>query len=379
VAPQREWFEKDYYKALGVAKDASEKDITRAYRKLAKQYHPDANPNDAAAEDRFKEVSAAYEVLGDAAKRKEYDDVRRMGPGAYGGFGGNGGGFEGVHFDDLGDIGGLGDLFGSLFNRGRRGGSGGRGRGSGPQRGRDLEAELHLSFLDAVRGVTTTVRLTAEAACSTCGGSGAAPGTAPITCTHCNGSGVVADNQGPFSFSQLCPMCNGSGQVVENPCPTCKGRGIEVRPREVKVRIPAGVSDGQRIRVKERGTPGANGGPAGDLYVIVHVQPHPVFGRRGSDLTLRLPVTITEAALGAEVKVPTLDDATVTLRLPPGTPTGKTLRVAGRGVPRPGGGVGDLLVTVEVLVPRNLSGEQRDALEKLAASTDDNPRAHLGV
>jgi molecular chaperone DnaJ len=270
----------------------------------------------------------------------------------------------------------LGDLFGSLFNRGRRGSR--TSRGSGPQRGRDLEAELHLSFLDAVRGVTTTVRITAEAACSTCGGTGAAPGTAPVTCTNCNGSGVVADNQGPFSFSQLCPACNGSGRIIETPCPACHGRGVEVRPREVKVRIPAGVSDGQRIRVKERGTPGSNGGPAGDLYVIVHVQPHPIFGRRGSDLTLRLPVTFAEATLGAEVKIPTLDDA-VTLRLPPGTPNGKTLRVAGRGVARPGGGVGDLLVTVEVLVPRQLTGEQRDAVEKLAASTEDNPRAHLGV
>lgn len=371
MAPQREWFEKDYYKVLGVPSAATEKEITRAYRKLAKEHHPDAKPGDRTAEERFKEVTAAYDVLGDPPKRKEYDDTRRLAASGFGSLGGEGG----IHFDDLTDLGGLGDLFGSLFNRARRGR--GRQTGTGPRRGNDLEAELHLSFLDSVRGVTTTVRLTSEAACSTCGGTGAKPGTTPSACPQCGGSGVVADNQGPFSFSQLCPRCGGAGIVVEDPCPTCAGRGTEIRPREVKVRIPAGVNDGQTIRIKGRGTPGANGGPPGDLFVRVSVQPHPIFGRRGRDLTVRLPVTFPEAALGAEVKVPTLDGP-VTLRLPAGTPGGKTFRVAGRGVQQ-NGASGDLLATVDVVVPRTLTDDQRAAVERLAQLMPDDPRDHLGV
>jgi molecular chaperone DnaJ len=388
MAPQREWFEKDYYALLGLQKGATEKDITRAYRKLAKQHHPDANPGNKEAEEKFKDISTAYDVLGDAAKRKEYDEVRGMvasgagnpfagGPGGFGGFGGPGDGGIRWETGDMGDVGGLGDILGNLFGRGRRG-STTRQPGAGPRRGGDLEAEVHLSFDDAVRGATIAVQLTGAAPCHTCAGTGAAPGTVPQTCPKCNGVGTLAVDQGPFSFSQICPRCSGSGRVVEKPCATCGGSGSETRTREVKVRIPVGVADGQRVRVKGKGTTGSNGGPPGDLYVTVHVAPHPLFGRRGNDLLLRVPVTFSEAALGAEVKVPTLDGA-VTVRIPPGTASGKTLRVRGRGMPKAGGGAGDLLVTVDVVVPQALSDEQRQAVEALAATESANPRAHLGV
>ena len=371
MAPQREWFEKDYYAVLGVPEGAPEKDVSRAYKKLAKQYHPDANPGNTEAEERFKEISGAYEVLGDPAKRREYDEVRRMaaaGGGPGGRFGGPGFDSGGVRFDF--DSGGLGDVFGGLFGRGRR------GRSAGPQRGHDLETELHLSFLDSVTGVTSTVRFTADAACSSCSGTGARAGSAPEVCPECRGSGQVAVDQGPFSFSQVCTSCAGRGRVVRDPCPTCRGRGTEVRPREVKVRLPAGVDDGQRIRVKGRGAAGAGGGPSGDLYVVVHVRSHPLFGRRGDDLTVRVPVTFAEATLGAEVRVPTLDDP-VTVRIPPGTPSGKVLRVRGRGIAPGRAERGDLLVTIEVQVPGELTAEQRAAVEALSAAFNADPRAAM--
>jgi molecular chaperone DnaJ len=386
MAPQREWFEKDYYDELGVASDATEKEITRAYRKLAKQYHPDANAGDAKAEERFKDISAAHDVLGDAEKRKEYDEVRAMvasgvGPG---GFGGQGGGFGGgfgpgnVRFENVGDLGDLGGIFGNLFG-GRGQGRRGRGAPAGPQRGHDIETELHLDFLDAVHGVTTAVNITSEATCHVCNGSGAKPGTFPETCGTCGGSGAVAVDQGPFSFSQVCPTCGGRGTIVKDKCKNCKGRGIEVRPRTVKVRIPAGVDDGQRIRVKGRGTPGPNGGPSGDLYVVVHVEPHPVFARSGKwDLTVKVPITFPEAALGAQVKVPTLD-APVTVKVPPGTQSGKTVRVRGRGIPRASGDPGALLVTFDVVVPTELDDAAKKAVEELGDALPGNPREHLGV
>ncbi|QGG96772.1 molecular chaperone DnaJ [Actinomarinicola tropica] len=382
MAPQREWFEKDYYATLGVTESASAKEITSAYRKLARELHPDANPGDAAAEERFKEVSAAYDVVGDPEKRKEYDEVRRLGPmaggfGAPGGAGGFGGPTGGFNFSTED----LGDLLGGLFNRGRGGGGGAtRTRGAGPQRGRDLEAELHLRFEDAVRGVTTSVNLTSDATCSTCHGSGARPGTSPTVCSRCGGRGALEDNQGFFSFSQPCPACGGRGQVVEDPCPTCAGTGVERRPRTVKVRIPAGVDDGQRIRLKGRGDAGRNGGPAGDLFVVVSVAAHDVFGRSGRHLTLTVPVTYPEAVLGADIRVPTLDGEPVTLRVPAGTRSGRTFRVKGRGVQPAKGPSGDLLVTVEVAVPSQLSDAERAAVEALAAAeSSTSPRAHLGV
>ena len=301
MAPQREWFEKDYYKTLGVPSTATAKEITRAYRKLAKQHHPDQNPGE---EETFKEITAAYDVLGDADRRKEYDEVREMGP--VGGMGGGGfpGGFGGggttFRVEDVGDF---GDLFGGLFGRGRRSSTG----ATGAQRGADVETEVHLSFEDAVNGVTTSVNLTTDARCHTCHGSGSAPGTHPTTCPMCGGSGTLQDNQGLFSLSQICPECGGRGTIITSPCPTCGGTGVEHRNRSVKVRIPSGVESGQRIRVKGRGAAGRGGGPSGDLYVVVHVSRDKVFGRRGRNLTLTVPVSYAEAALGHDAQGPHAD------------------------------------------------------------------------
>ena len=376
MAPQREWFEKDYYKALGVPEGASQKDLTKAYRKLARQHHPDTNQGDVKAEEKFKEISAAYDVLGDAEKRKEYDEVRRLGPMASG-FGpgpGAGGGPPGFTF--TGDSADINDLLGGLFGRVRRGGR--SGGGMGPQRGDDLEAALTLAFDDAARGLTTSLYLTSDAACSTCSGTGARPGTHATVCPVCNGRGVLDDNQGLFSLSSPCRNCGGLGHVIEDPCPTCRGTGVERREREVKVRIPPGVDDGQRIRLKGRGGPGRNGGPPGDLYVTAKVLPHKVFGRKGLDLTLRVPVTYPEAALGAQVEVPTLDGDPVKLKINPSVPLSKPRRVKGRGVSN-GKSTGDLLVTFEVAVPARLGASERKAIEELAKASDESPRAHLEV
>ncbi len=383
---QRDYFEKDYYAVLGVPKNASQADIAKAYRKLARELHPDSRPDDPAAESRFKEVSEAHTVLGNADKRKEYDEVREMvaaggfrgfggggpgGPGGFGGFpGGTGpfgsGGFrtEGINVEDL-----LGGLFG--------GGGGGARRGAGPaRRGRDLETDLRLSFEDALAGVTTTLRVAGRAACSVCGGSGARPGTTPVTCPTCNGAGVVSSNQGLFSFSEPCRTCGGSGRQIPTPCERCAGSGVETRSREIRARIPAGVRDGARIRLKGKGEAGSAGGPAGDLYVNVHVDAHELFGRRGDDLTLRVPITFPEAALGTRLTVPTLDEP-VTLKIPAGTESGRTLRVKGHGAPTANGRRGDLLVTVDVAVPRKLTKTQRKLLEDYAATDDTAVRWRL--
>jgi molecular chaperone DnaJ len=388
MAPQREWFEKDYYQVLGVADTADAKEITKAYRKLARENHPDANPGDPAAEERFKEISAAYDVVGDTEKRQEYDEVRRLGPmgafggpGGPGGFGGAGGpgGPGGYTFtmDDLGGAGGFGDVLGNLFGAGGRARPG-RARGTGPQRGGDLEAEMHLDFTDAVQGITTSLHLVSDAACSVCAGIGAEPGTVPRSCPTCGGRGSVEDDQGFFAMSRPCPGCGGRGSVIDSPCHTCRGSGVERRPREVNVRIPAGVRDGQRIRLKGRGDPGRNGGPAGDLYVTCRVTPHPWFRMDGRNLKLTVPVTFAEAALGADIEVPTIDGGLVKLRVPEGTPTGRTMRVKGRGVATPKG-TGDLLVTLEVAVPAKLSPAEREAIEALAAAATESPRHHLRV
>jgi molecular chaperone DnaJ len=370
---QREWLEKDYYRTLGVAADATSKDITKAYRKLARECHPDTHPGDTAAEERFKDISAAYDVLGDDAKRKEYDEVRRLGPAGFPGMGApNGPGGGNFNFNVGAD--GLGDLLGQMFGRGRRGG--GPSAGAVPQRGADVEATLTLDFTDAARGITTTLYLTADAECSTCHGSGAAVGTQPRVCSQCGGRGVVDDNQGFFSFSSPCRLCGGNGVVIDTPCATCRGTGTERRPREVQARIPAGVADGQKIRLRGRGGPGRNGGPAGDLIVECHVTPHRLFGRDGNDLTVRVPVTFAEATLGGTIDVPTLDGPRVSLRLKPGTASGARHRVRGKGIAT-ARHTGDLIVTVEVDVPTELSAEQRAAIEAYAAATTVSPRARL--
>jgi molecular chaperone DnaJ len=375
---RREWFEKDYYEVLGVPKNASAAEIKKAYRKLAQKHHPDANAGDPKAEERFKEVSAAYDVLGDEEKRAAYDRVREMGAGGFGagfpGAGGTGSGGPGGFRYETVDVGDLSDLFGGMFG-------GSRGRARRPQarqrRGADLETEVRLSFDDAMAGVTIPVTLDGPAVCTTCHGSGAAPGTQPVICATCGGSGQVAVNQGFFQMEQTCPTCSGTGRTIETPCPTCHGSGAVRRSRTVKVKVPAGVKDGARIRVAGRGEPGGPGGQPGDLYVRVRVGEHPVFGRNGDNLTVDLPVSYPEAALGANVKVPTLNGP-VTLKVPAGTPSGKTFRVKGKGAPKRGGH-GDLLVTVNVDVPKKLSKREKELLGELRDAETESLRAGLGV
>ena len=311
MTAQREWFEKDYYSVLGVSKTATDKEITKTYRKLARKYHPDTNPNNDAAENKFKEISAAYDVLGDEKRRKEYDEVRRAGPSAFGMHGGGGGGPTGFSGGQPFDMGGgdISDLIGQMF-----GGRGGRSRnGVDPRRGVDLEASLDLSFIDAVNGMTTSLRLSTDA---------------------------------------------------------------EKSPREVNVRIPAGVDNGQRIRIKGRGEPGRSGGPAGDLLITCNVASHSLFGREGKNLTLQIPITFTEAVLGSNIEVPILDGANVTLRLKPGTQSGSRHRVKGKGIDS-GGSAGDLIVTVEVVVPKDLTSKQQKLIEQLADISNESPRDHL--
>lgn len=351
MATNSEWFEKDYYKILGVDKAASDKEIQKTYRKLAKQFHPDANPG---SEEKFKEISAAYEVLGDSTKRSEYDAVRAQGPfvtrtgqGAPGGFN--------FKVDDLGD------MLGGLFNRGRRPSQ------AGPQRGSDLETGFTVSFADSIEGVTAAVVVVGEVTCKTCHGTGASPGSAPQQCARCQGTGSVNDNQGFFSFSQPCPACHGRGYRVDLPCSTCQGRGTQSQKRQINVRIPPGVEDGQRIRIKQKGEPGKNGGASGDLFVVVKVERDSRFGRRGNDITTVTQITFPEAVLGSTVEVPTLHSK-VKLRVPEGTKAGQILRAKGYGVAPHGRRTvpGDLLVTIEIVIPKHLSDEQRKAVEDLA-------------
>ena len=382
---QREWVEKDFYKELGVSSDATADEIKRAARKLLAEHHPDRNPGNAGAEDRYKAVSEAKEVLTDQAKKKEYDETRRLF--ANGGFGrrygGGGGGFSGDGaefnlgdlFDQAGQTGGanIGDLFGGLFGRGAQ-----QPRPSRPRRGNDLETETELSFLEATKGVAMPLRLTSPAPCTNCHGSGARPGTSPKVCANCNGSGVINRNQGAFGFSEPCTECRGSGSIIEEPCNDCKGTGVTTRTRTINVRIPPGVEDGQRIRLAGQGEAGLRGAPSGDLYVTVHVRPDKVFGRSGDDLTVSVPVSFHELALGTTLSVPTLEGK-VGVRVPKGTSDGRILRVRGRGVPKRAGGHGDLLVTVKVAVPPNLEGEAAEALEayaKAERASGFDPRAN---
>jgi molecular chaperone DnaJ len=386
----KDWLEKDYYKVLGVTRSASADEIKKAYRKLARELHPDRNPGDAAAETKFKAVSEANAVLSDPAKRKEYDDTRSLfGGGAMRRNARPGGGTSSVPFD-LGDLfgnqgtgaagttagergrfgGGFGDLFGSLF----QGNSAAR-RG-GPTRGRDVEAELALGFEEAVQGATLPLTLRAPGRCETCHGTGAKPGTEPRTCPKCNGVGLVSTNQGAFQFSEPCRDCQGVGTVVDEKCGDCKGTGAVTKPRTLTVRIPPGVADGQRIRLSGRGEPGDRGGTAGDLYVLVRVKPHALFTRSGQNIGVTVPVTVAEATLGVDLVVPTLDGQ-VTVRVPPGTPSGRVLRVRGRGVPRKSSTPGDLLVTIEVQVPKDLSPEARKAMEEFAAHTAPASRERI--
>jgi molecular chaperone DnaJ len=380
----KDYVEKDYYKVLGVSKTAKQDEIKKSYRKLARKYHPDANKGDTEAEERFKEISEAYDVLSDEKRRKEYDEARSLFGG--GGFRTQPGGGFGFDLGDLfgggtGQPGGtgtgtggerIGDLFGGLFNRGRQ------QTGRRPRRGADVESEVTLSFGESLDGITVPLRLTSEASCPSCRGTGAKAGTVPRVCPSCEGTGHESRNLGGFSLSEPCHECRGRGLVVEDPCPTCHGSGRATGTRTIQARIPAGVGDGQRIRLKGKGAPGESGGPAGDLYVIVHVTPHKVFSRQGDNLTLTVPVTFAEAALGGEIKVPTLGGPPVTLKLPPGTPSGRTMRARGKGAVRKDGTRGDLLVTIDVSVPKDLSAKAKGILESYRdATAAEDPRAAL--
>jgi molecular chaperone DnaJ len=380
----RDWIDKDFYHELGVSSDASDADIKKAYRKLARELHPDANPGNSQAEARFKAVSEAYGVLGDPEKRKQYDEARRLfGSGGFrpGGFGGFGTGGSTFDFGDIfgsggqqaGASGGISDLLGNLF--GRRGGT--ASATNRPRRGADVETEVRIDFVEAVKGATVPLRLSSPSTCGTCHGSGAKPGTTPRTCPTCSGAGLVSRSQGAFAFSEPCRDCRGTGRIVDDPCAECGGDGVSTRTRTLTVRIPAGVNDDQRIRLAEQGEPGQNGGHAGDLYVRVHVTPHAIFGRSGNDLTIKVPVTFPELALGTTLTVPTLDDK-VSLRVAPGTSSGRVLRVRGKGISRRDGQTGDLLVTLQVAVPSNMDDKAKKALEDyLAATAGHDPRPDL--
>jgi len=378
----KDYLEKDFYKTLGVSKGASADEIKKSYRKLARKYHPDANEGDPKAEARFKEISEAYTVLSDEKRRKEYDEARSLfGSGMRMPGSGTGSGGYNIDFGDLfggsGGAGGrLGDLLGGVF--GSRGGT--TTSRTRPRRGADVETETTLSFVDAINGTTVPLRLTGEGPCPVCKGTGAKAGTVPRVCPTCEGTGQGSRNLGSFAFSEPCRTCRGRGLVVDDPCETCSGSGRAMSTRTIQARIPAGVEDGGRIKLAGKGARGENGGPAGDLYVRVHVKPHPhgVFGRSGANLTITVPVTFAEAALGAEIKVPSLGGMPVSLRIPAGTPGGRTFRVRGKGVRRRDGTAGDMLVTVAVQVPHELTDKARDALEKFRdASAGPDLRAGL--
>ncbi|MDO5068520.1 MAG: molecular chaperone DnaJ [Propionibacteriaceae bacterium] len=371
----KDWIEKDYYKVLGVDKKATADEIKKAFRKIARDNHPDQNPGDKKAEARFKEASEANSVLSDPDKRKEYDEARSLfGSGARFGRPGQGGGFEDLFRNAGGDQGGLGDLFGNLFSGGQR-----RSSTRGPRRGADIEGEVSLSFEQAVEGTTVAMRTVSDQACTACRGTGARTGTLPKVCVTCEGTGMTSSAAGGvFAMSEPCPDCRGRGLVVEDPCPACDGSGRGKSSRTVNVRVPAGVTDGQRIRIKGKGAPGQNGGAAGDLYVDVKVTPHKLFGQQGTNLTLNVPVTFAEASLGAEIRIPTLNGPSVKLKIPANTPNGRTLRVRGKGVRRKDGTMGDLLVTVQVQVPEQLSEAAKEALKEYAEkSGQEDPRAAL--
>lgn len=374
----KDWIEKDYYKILGVSEDADAATVKKAYRNLARELHPDRNRDDAEAESRFKDVSEAYSVLSDPQKRKEYDEARSLFAGGVRTPGGDSS--SGSFSFDLGDLfsgsgsssGGLGDVFGGLFNQRTR------TRSTGSRRGADVEREVSVSFSEAVEGKTIPLKLTSSSACTSCAGTGARAGTVPRVCPTCVGTGFTSTDSGGFGMAEPCKDCRGRGLVVDDPCPVCDGSGRGTSSRVIHVRIPAGVVDGQRIRLRGKGVPGERGGPAGDLYVAIHVGSHTVFGRRGEHLTVTVPVTFPEVALGSEIKVPTLSGMPVTLRLPAGTPNGRTFRVRGRGATRKDGSRGDLLVTVEVAVPDRLDVAARKALEDFRdATSGDDVRAEL--
>ena len=364
--------DKDLYGALGVARTASADEIKKAYRKLARRYHPDRNPDDKSAEERFKEISQAYDVLGDPEKRSEYD----AGTGPFATGAGPAGGFGGFGNFDF-DASNMGDILSNLFGGG--GGRGGGGRRSQPraQRGADLEAQVSISFDQAIAGAQVPLSVPMATSCPTCHGTGAKPGTTPKVCPRCQGRGIEVEGQGMFSISQPCSQCGGSGTIIEDPCPTCGGSGAVRTVKRMRVNIPAGVRDGSRVRLAGKGEPGRDGGPPGDLYLITRVAPSPVFKRKGNNLEVEVPLTIPEALRGAEVQVPTLD-GTKTLRVKPGTKPGTVQRLRGEGPPKLGSSArGDIHYRFVLDVPDQLDSAQREAVDALAKTMNGDPRARL--
>jgi molecular chaperone DnaJ len=356
---------KDPYKALGVDKKASDEEIKKAYRKLAREYHPDANHGDKGAEERFKEIQEAYSILSDPEKRKEYDS----GGGIFGG-----GGFDPGAFrtGGGGGFGGFGDILSDLF-----GGGTGRGGAAGPERGRDLETEVHISFDQAMEGAQIPVSVPLSAPCPTCHGTGAKPGTQPTICSRCQGRGVEAESQGLFSITQPCRQCGGTGTEIKDPCPTCEGSGRTRQVKRYRVNIPAGVREGSRVRLAGKGEAGPRGGASGDLYVVTHVPDSPIFRRKGDNLEVEVPITIPEAIRGATIEVPTLA-GTKRIRVPSGTQHGTVQRLRNEGPPKLNGkGRGDIHYRLSIDVPSDLSKEQAEVVDELATVIDGNPRERL--
>jgi molecular chaperone DnaJ len=369
---------KDYYRILGVPENADADAIRKAYRKLAKQHHPDANQGDPKASERFKEVGEAHGVLSNEEKRKQYDRMRKLGafgfgaaqrspgrPGAGTPGGGSPGAGEGFSFEDLGGIGGLGDLFSTLFDRGTRRGGAGAGRRTGPEAGGDLEVQVDVSFETAVRGGKIQLRVPVTEPCATCAGSGAAPGSNLARCEECRGSGTVSFGQGGFAVNRPCPACMGRGRIPERPCPSCAGSGSVRQTRKLQVNVPAGVETGSRMKLAGQGERGSGGGAPGDLILVFQVGEHRFFRREGLDIHVTVPLNLAQAVLGSRVRVRTVGGKQVVLRIPPGTQSGTRFRIRGQGVAR-GDRTGDQFVEVEIRVPEDLSEEQREVMERFA-------------
>ena len=359
---------RDYYEVLGVSKGASEDEIKKAYRKVAKKYHPDLNPGDKEAEAKFKEANEAYEVLSDSQKRARYDQFGFAGVDPNYGAGAGGGFTGGFDFGDLGDI--FSDFFGGGFGGGFGGFGGARQSRTGPQRGESLRIGLTITFEEAAFGCEKSVNLDRVDTCSACHGTGCAPGTSPETCSQCGGSGVVQQRRqtpmGVFSTQGPCPACGGKGKIIKDPCKTCRGIGQQQKRTTVQVKIPAGIDNGQTISLRGQGNAGRNGGPAGDLQIVITVRPHPLFRREGTNVYCEAPITFTQAVLGGEMEIPTIDGK-VKYNIPEGTQTGSTFRLRGKGIPALNGrGRGDQYVTVYIETPRNLTRQQKEALKKFS-------------